>query len=117
MYLHMSDAVNLDPNNCTVCNGDTSNNIWFAPGPPGFPGKCKLDLMTYDQVYAVLSRVPCAKAHLLKITSDPCLVRLANNTKLRVTEIDSNKAATDRINANTLPYYTVFRGNVGGNVH
>lgn len=117
MGVHMLDAVNLNPNDCTVCNGDTSDNIWFRPGPPGYPGKCKLDLLTYDQVHAVLSRVPCAKDHLLRITSDPCLIRLANTTRLRVAEIESNKMATDRINANTLPYYTVLRGNVDGTPH
>ncbi len=113
----MSDAVNLDPNNCTVCDGDTTDNIWFQLRAPGFPGKCKLDDLTYEQVHAVLERVPQARAHLLKITSDPVLIRLANTTRLRVAEIESNKAATDRINANTLPYYTVLRGNTDGSVH
>jgi hypothetical protein len=113
----MCDAVNLNHNHCTVCNGDTECNIWFEPGPPGHAGKCKLDLMTYEQVHAVLSRYPCAKAHLLRITSDPCLIRLANTTKLRMAEIESNKMCTDRINANTLPYYTVLRGNTDGTPH
>src|SRR5574343_1539119 len=68
MKVIMSDAVNLNPSECTVMDGDTRNNIWYEPSAPGFPGKCKLDLMTYEQVYAVLVRVPCAKADLLRIT-------------------------------------------------
>ena len=112
--VQLCNRVNLDPVNCTVCNGNTECNIWFEPGPPGHAGKCKLDNLTYEQDWLVLSRVPEAKKDLLRITSDPCLVRLANTTKLRVPEIEDNKRAADRINANTLPYYTVLRGNVDG---
>jgi hypothetical protein len=112
-----SDPVNLNPNGCTVCTGDTSNNIWVQPGPPGYPGKCKLDLLTYEQVYCVLQRVPCAKADLLKITSDQCLVNLANSTQLVVPEKEDNAIAASRLMRNSLPYYTVFRGNTDGTVY
>lgn len=117
LNINMSCAVNLNPNNCTICTGNTADNIWFEPGPPGFPGKCKLDLMTYEQVYRVLQTVPCAKEHLLRITTDKCLLRLANTTKLIVPPQEDNWHAAKIINDNTLPYYTVLRGNVGGNVN
>lgn len=110
----MEARVNLDPNYCSVCDGDTSNNIWFQPGPPGYPGKCKLDLMTYGQVHRVLQRVPCAKRDLLRITTDQCLVRLANSTPLIVPDQEDNRIAQQRLLRNSLPYYTVLRGNVGG---
>ena len=110
----MGARVNLDPNFCTVCDGDTSNNIWFQPGPPGYPGKCKLDLMTYGQVHRVLQRVPCAKRDLLRITTDQCLIRLANTTPLIVPPQEDNRVAQQRLLRNSLPYYTVLRGNTGG---
>lgn len=110
----MGSKVNLDPNGCTVCTGDTYGNIWFQPGPPGFPGKCKLDLMTFEQVYRVLQRVPCARQHLLRITDDECLVRLAQTTKLVVPPQEASQLVERRLNANSLPYYTLLRGNVDG---
>lgn len=110
----MGSKVNLNPNGCTVCTGSTSGNIWFQPGPPGYPGKCKLDLMTYEQVFRVLQRVPCAKAHLLRITTDECLVRLANHTKLVMPPQEASQMVERRLNANSLPYYTVLRGNTDG---
>jgi hypothetical protein len=112
----MSEPVNPRPNCCSVCTGDTSCNIWFEPGPPGFPGKCKLDLLTYDQVYAVLQRVPQAKADLMRITNDPCLLALARETSLIEPQADDDQRAADRINANPLPYYTFFRGNIYGDI-
>jgi hypothetical protein len=100
-----------------VCTGDTCNNIWFQPGPPGYPGKCKLDLLTYSDVFAVLQRSPFAKADLLRITSDACLIRLAETTELCQDEKEANRIAEDRINEGTLPYYTLFRGNVDGSIY
>ncbi len=109
-----SDPVNLSPNTCTVCTGDTQNNIWFQPGPPGYPGKCKLDLLTYSDVFAVLQRVPCARVDLLRITSDACLIKLAETTPLCQDEKEANAIAEKKINSNTLPFYTVFRGRIDG---
>lgn len=109
--------VNPDYPCSTVCTGDTSNNIWFEPGPPGFPGKCKLDLLTYEQVIAVLQRVPCARRDLLRITTDPCLVELANKVPLLVPEQEENKAVADRLMRNSLPFYTLLRGNIDGSCY
>lgn len=110
----LEDKVNPDWPATSLCTGDRTNNIWFKPGPPGFQGQCKLDTMTYDQVIAVLERVPCAKRDLLRITNDVCLVRLANEVKLVEPVQESNQRVQDRLNRNSLPYYTVFRGNTGG---
>jgi hypothetical protein len=114
----MSDDVNPNYQTCTVCNGDKSDpcNVWYVNGV------CKLDQLTYCQVWAVLERVPRAKADLLKITTDPTLISLANDSRLVSDEIESDQAAADMINkgkgtgAGTLPFYTVLRGNTDGSI-
>jgi hypothetical protein len=69
--------VNPDAAHCTLCTGDTSNNIFFVPRAPGFPGRCVLDELTFEQVESVLQRVPCAKKDLMRITDDPILLAMA----------------------------------------
>lgn len=90
--------------------------MFWEPGAPGFPGKCKLDLMTYSQVYAVLTRTPQAKKDLLKITDDPILRDMANRTPVTESDWEDGARVEKRLNANTLPYYYVLRGNTGGDV-
>lgn len=115
--LVMSDDVNPEKGKCTVCDGDRTDNIWFEPGPPGFPGRCILDELTFEQVYYVLQRVPQAKPDLLRITSDPVLIQLANDSRLITDEIESGQKATDLINRQgTLPFYTLMRGNLDGSI-
>lgn len=111
------DKVNPKFPPCTVCNLDTSNNIWFRPGYNGHQGACKLDQLTYGQVIRVLRTVPCAGADLLKITDDPCLVELANKVKLIVPEKEQNAILSKRMSKGSLPYYTLFKGNTGGSIH
>lgn len=101
------DPVNPNAGRCTVCTGDCSNNIWFTPGPPGFPGKCKLDELTYDQVEFVLSKNPSAKRDLLRITTDPNLIRLANETKMVGSDQQDSERFAERLHRNSLPIYTV----------
>jgi hypothetical protein len=110
----MDAPVNPNHNCCTMCTGNTANNIFWQTSPPGFPGKCKLDLMTYGQVYAVLRRTPRAKIDLLKITSDTTLVALANTTPVTESDLDESERVMKRLGANTLPYYTIFKGKIGG---
>jgi hypothetical protein len=81
---------------------------------PGAFGRCILDELTYEQVYLVLERYPFAKRDLLRITTDPNLVRLANTVKLMVNEHEADQIVMDKFNARTLPFYTLFRGNVDG---
>lgn len=102
----MAEDVNPNYQKCTVCTGDISNSIWYVNG------QCKLDQMTYDVVWGVLQRVPGAKADLLRITSNPTLIFLANESELLTPVLEQDAYAAKRINANTLPYYTVFRGKI-----
>lgn len=95
----MCDPCNPDRTK-TLCDGDCSNNIWFVDG------KCKLDQLSYEQVYFVLQRNPRAKADLLRATTDPNLIMLANSSKLITDEIEDNQVAYRLVNKNTLPMYT-----------
>ena len=105
----MGNDVNPDYNHCTVCSGDTANNIWFVDG------KCKLDQLTYEQVYAVLQRVPRAASDLQRITSDPTLLTLARETHLVSQDAKDDRRAEVLVNRNnTLPFYTVLNGNIDG---
>lgn len=108
------DPVNPNPNCCTLCTGDTSNNMFFVPRAPGYPGRCVLDELTYEQVELILLRHPDAKADLLRITSDPTLVAMARNSRLVEDPIEENEAMRKRLHANSLPFYTVMRGNSDG---
>ena len=92
---------------CTVCTGSWCDNIWVENG------KCTLDNLTYDQVWFILSKNPKAKRDLLKITSDPTLIELANTTNLFVDELEDAKIPEKLINKNTLPLYSpVFMGSL-----
>lgn len=109
--IDVSDNVNDDYQTCTVCTGDTRNNMFFVGG------QCRLDQLTYEQVIMILRRHPDAAAHLRRITSDPILLRLADETVTLAREEQEEQAAADRINRNnSLPFYTVFRGNTDGTV-
>jgi hypothetical protein len=110
----MDEAVNPAPYSTTVCTGDPVNNIWAEKTDSGY--RCRLDLMTYDQVWEVLTRVPEAKADLLRITDDQCLVYLANSSKLRVDEKEENKRLMNKFNNRSLPYYKLMRGNIDGSI-
>ncbi len=105
---------------CTVCTGNHFENIFWRMGAPGFPGQCILDQMTYDQLYAVIQRVPIAREHLERITSDPKILRFARETPTLISEQEDDNRAADMINkggstgANTLPFYTSLRGNPFG---
>jgi len=112
--MDMQDVVNANPYSSTVCDRNTSNNIWFQSDQPGFPGRCKLDLLTYSQVHRVLQRVPRAKRDLLNITTNQNLIRLANTTPIIIPPQEDNLKAQRSILKNSLPYYTVLKGNTDG---
>lgn len=115
----MEQEVNPNKNCCTVCSGgpeDNKKNIWFQCRAPGFAGRCILDEMTYQQVYDVLLRSPSASRDLQRITKDPKLLSLAREVKLEMTDQEDAEQAAKLINANSLPYYTVMRGNTGGDI-
>ena len=94
----------------SLCDGDCSKNIWFVNG------KCKLDGLTYDQVYFVLQKNPNAKSDLLRVTTDPNLLELAKRSQLIADPIEDDNIPYKMINnpKNTLPFYTLFRGNMNG---
>ena len=71
--------------------------------------------MTYQQVWDVLTRNPRAKADLIRITDDECLLFLANRSKLKVDEKEENQRLMKKMNR-AIPYYTFFRGNVDGSI-
>jgi hypothetical protein len=108
------DPVNPNPGQCTLCTGDTRDNIFFTPRAPGFAGRCILDEMTYEQVELVLLRSPRAKGDLLRITSNPTLVTMARNSRLVENPADDNENMRKRLHANSLPFYTLFKGNQDG---
>ncbi len=108
--------VNPDKNTCTVCSLNTQDNIWFVPRAPGFPGRCILDELTYADVYWVLMKNPKAAEDLKKITEDPTLLKLANEVKLVEYPMKDSDEVQKRLNANSIPFYTVLRGNSDGTI-
>ena len=117
MYdVDFDEDVNPNKNECTTCTGDTRNNIWFVPRAPGFPGRCVLDELTYDGVYTVLLRNPNAARDLARVTSEPKLQALAREVKLVVDSKEDGEASAKLLNANSLPFYTVLRGNSDGSI-
>src|SRR5437868_4368588 len=74
------------PTPCTRCNGDTKNNMWVEranqPGNENAPGICLLDTLQDWQIVYTLEHNPRAKADLLRVTTDPHLLELANTVTL-----------------------------------
>lgn len=113
--LDMEAPVNPQSPYCTVCTGNTNNNIFFIVSPAGV-GQCRLDQMTYGQVVRVLAHYPGAGQQLIAITDDPTLHSLANTVGLVIDPIEDDDKARKRIDANSLPYFTLIRGNVDGSI-
>ena len=107
--------VNPDPAHFTVCTGDRVDNMFFVERAPGLPGRAILDEMTYDQVHNVLLTIRGAKEALLRITDDPTLIAMANETKLLVGQVDEGDRTQHKFMQGTLPYYTM-RGNWDGHL-
>lgn len=112
----MAEDVNPEKNCCTMCSGVTQDNVWFQLRAPGFAGRCILDELTYDQVYDVLLRNPNAARDLARITNNPKLLSLAREVKLIQSDQDEGEKVQQRLDANSLPFYTVLRGNGDGTV-
>lgn len=113
MMINPSESCNPNPSACTLCNLEFAQpNVWWEAG------RCTLDQIDYEIVIRVLSHVPIAKSDLLKITDDPILVSLANTVHLTEPEQIENDQIRRRISgANSIPYYTVLRGNIDGTCH
>ena len=119
-HFQFENDVNPFRGHCTLCTGDTVHNIWYQPPPPGFkgPGRCILDELTFQEVYFVLLRNPSAKKDLLRITHDPDLISLANQSSLVQDPLEADLRATNLINKgpHSLPVYTLFHGNLDGSI-
>lgn len=107
----LCEKVNPFPNTCTLCNLNVECNIFYEDYPSG--GRCILDEMTFEQVITILSRNPHAKEHMLKITSDPCLIKLANQISLVTPLQEQNLSLMRRLNE-SIPFYTLYKGNING---
>lgn len=110
----LTEKVNPYPNDCTMCNLVTACNMFYIE-QPGYEGRCILDEMTFEDVLRILSRNPAAREHMLRITSDPCLVKMAQLTDVVIPIAEQDQAFMRRIN-NSIPFYTLFRGNMGGDI-
>lgn len=110
MIINEQEFVNPNYQCCTVCCGDKKNNIWFVNG------QCRLDQLSYEQVYRILQMNPRAKGDLIRITNDPNLIELANTTKLIQPDAADNAVAARLVNKDTLPFYTQFKGNIDGSI-
>jgi hypothetical protein len=114
--IDLTKPVNPHKNECTVCTGDTRDNVWFQPKAPGYPGRCILDEITYDDVYEVLLKFPTAAADLARITDVRDLQTLARTVKVEMDPLDDDRIFAKRLNANTLPMYNIMYGNFDGTV-
>ena len=101
-----------------MCDRDTKNNLWVERGP--FPGDelrigiCLLDTMSPAQVIYVLEHDWKARKDLLRVTSDPYLLWLANNVTLLPTQelVDmEQKFLSQGYRRESIPFYGVFAGN------
>jgi hypothetical protein len=99
----------------SYCNLDRTNNVWVegVVDENGEGGICLLDTMTESQIIYSLQRDETARADLLRVTSDPHLVELANTIPRLPTVEEGDKLQTSmNRNAQSLPFYTLFKGNI-----
>ncbi len=97
----------------TYCDGDTTNNVWVERGEwsPEAVGICLLDTMSECQIINVVSRNPRARADLLRVTTDPYLLNLAQTTPSLSSEEPADKLQSDvNNNAGSIPFFTIFKG-------
>ncbi len=112
--LELSNLVNPNKNECTVCTREDDCNMFLVPRANPFPKRCILDEMTYDEVVYLLRTNPNAARDLEKITDNPTLLALAREIKLNMTDQRDSEIVAKRINANSLPFYTVIKGKENG---
>src|SRR6185369_4428284 len=105
----MACECNEDPCRCRPCTKcdryvKGTTNVWVEKGPnPGDEkaiGICLLDTLTEAQVINILERDEKARADLLTVTSDPCLLELARTIPRLpvVEEADAEQALINRPN-------------------
>lgn len=89
----------------TLCDGNTANNEWFVEGV------CLLDQMNPSQVTYILQRNPKAREDLKTVTTCEELHQLIDEVPLLDTREEEDRLQKS-MNANSLPFYTLFRGNL-----
>lgn len=97
----------------TYCDRDRKNNVWVEGmvDEDGNGGICLLDTMDRGQVISVLECDDVARADLKRVTSDPCLLDLAETVVRLPTEEDVDKLQRELgRQADSIPFYSVFRG-------
>jgi hypothetical protein len=108
-----NEKINPNPQHRTLCQIEHGkhDNIFFVNG------KCKLDELTWQDLFFILERIPVARRDLCRITTEKQLHLLARESSMVTDIIEDDQRSTDLINENTIPTYTVFKGNIGGDIN
>lgn len=119
----------VDYNNCpgdgagagvprrTMCNADTTDNVWVERGDADAIGICLLDTMTEDQVIYSVQRNDRARADLLRVTTNPRLLEIARTVpRLPTVELadEEQKDINRPTTAASIPFYAIFQGRPPG---
>ena len=107
------------PNPATRCNlyVQGTDNVWVergcSPNDVNAPGVCALDTLCDEQIIYILERDEKARADLLKVTTDPHLIELANTVPRlpTVEQADVEQSLVNQPNnSGSIPFYAIFRG-------
>ena len=102
------------PRPVTYCDMDRRNNVWVegVQDENGTGGCCLLDVMTWNQVIGVDQTDERARADLLKVTSNPDLIHLAQTLPPLPKENEGDKLQIEmNRQKDTIPFYALFAGN------
>lgn len=91
---------------CSLCDGDKTNNHWFQENV------CVLDNLTASQVTYILQHNEVARVDLLRVTSNPELLDLANTVPRLPTTEEDDELMKIQAKQTPLPFYQIFRGNL-----
>ena len=97
----------------TFCDRDRKNNVWVegVVDENGVGGICLLDNLDRGQVISILECDEVARADLKRVTSDPCLLELADTIQRLPTEEEGDKLQRELgRQADSIPFYSIFRG-------
>lgn len=95
----------------TLCDGDRRNNCWIEGGNPvtGEGGVCLLDTLTRDTVIYILEHDNgTAREDLLRVTTDPEILALANEVPRLPTGFECDE--TMHAQNTYIPFYSAFAG-------
>jgi len=89
----------------TLCDGDITNNCWFTEGV------CLLDTMSKAQIVYTIEHNPKAREDLKKVTSCEPILNLLNDVPLLSTQQEDDAQQRTLNQADSLPFYTLYKGN------